>query len=110
MKKYFQKKTSVILILSCLVLSSAADYLAAADQPDTAPNMLRLSLEQVSRIGLANNLDIQIAKYDAYIKRTDLDDSRAVFDTFLNARASYLNDQQKSASSLSGTKSRLNNY
>ena len=98
------------MLAGCLLLNAQADCLLAKSASSQSQNCLNLSLEEVSRIGLANNLDIQIAKYDAYIRRASWDDSQSIFDTFLNAKAVYLNDQQKSSSSLSGTKNEFNNY
>ena len=71
---------------------------------------LEASVTEVSQIALKNNIDIQIAKYDSYIKRTDLESVNSLFDTVLNAKWFYLNDQKKSSSALLGTKSVSNDF
>lgn len=110
MKKHYLQKIYLSLLMGIYLFTTGTGSLPAASVSGANQSGLKLSLEEVSQLGLANNLDIQIAKYDAYIKRTEMDNSQSVFDTFLNAQAAYLNDQQKSVSSLSGTKSTLNNY
>ncbi len=110
MKKYLSKAFSVFLVFCCFFLNSGSVYVFAADRIKQDAGVLKLSLDDISRIGLENNLDIQIAKYDAYIKRTGLDQAQSVFDTFLNAQAVYLNDQRKTASSAFGTKNSTNKY
>ena len=69
-----------------------------------------ISLQDVTRYALANSLDIQIAKLDAYISRTELARSYSLFDTFLNASINYANDETKQSSSFSGTKSNVRTY
>lgn len=61
--------------------------------------VIELSLDDVTRLALENSLDIQIAKYDAYIKRKDLPYEQSIFDAFLNLGAEYDRDKSKSASS-----------
>ncbi len=64
---------------------------------------LKLSLEEVTEIALHNSLDIQIAKFDAYMERTSLQNAESVFDTIFTAEASYNRDKKEQASSLAGT-------
>lgn len=71
---------------------------------------LSLDLEKVSGLALTNNLDIQIAKFDAYIKRNDIYDAVSVFDTILNVGVNYEDDQRQRTSTLSGTKSKTTDY
>jgi len=76
---------------------------------DTA-NMIDISLEDVIQLVLKNSLDIQIAKFDAYRKRTNLEKAESIFDTFLNASVSYLDDEKKPANTILGTKTTTNTY
>lgn len=69
-----------------------------------------ISLEEVSAYALLNSLDIQIAKLDTYIKRTDLNRQYSMFDTFLNASAGYVDDQTKQSSSFFGTRTNTRTY
>jgi len=69
-----------------------------------------LSLDEVSRLALVNNFDIQLAKFDTYIKRTDQDVAESIFDTVINAEIKYKNDQKKRASTLSASKDINHDY
>ncbi|MFH1622397.1 MAG: TolC family protein [Candidatus Omnitrophota bacterium] len=69
-----------------------------------------LSLGKVSELALENNLDIQITRFDAYIKRNDLYGAVSIFDTILSGSITYEDDQRKSTSSLAGSKSKTTGY
>jgi len=71
---------------------------------------LALGFEDVTRMALENNLDIQIAKFDARIKKYDLGEAYSVFDTFLNANISYDKNNLDTPSVLIGKSSSTNNY
>ncbi|MFH2145782.1 MAG: TolC family protein [Candidatus Omnitrophota bacterium] len=95
------------IFLGNLVLAAgAADTLAGREEPFA----FLLSLDEVSQLALENNLDIQIAKYDAYIQRTDIDRVKSVFDAVFTAGLAYEDDQSKSSSTLAGTKNTQANY
>ncbi|UCC95243.1 MAG: TolC family protein [Candidatus Omnitrophota bacterium] len=79
-------------------------------QSPSQESFLELSLQEVSQLALKNSLDIQIVKFDAYIKRYDLDKAQSIFDTFLNLEANYTDDQKKPASIILGTKTLQNKY
>ncbi len=64
----------------------------------------------VADLALTNSLDIQIARFDASIKRTELMEAESVFDTFLNAQAGYSDDQKDVASAFLGTKNTESEY
>ncbi|MCK5580689.1 MAG: TolC family protein [Candidatus Omnitrophica bacterium] len=68
------------------------------------------TLESVTRLALDNNFDIQLAKYDVLISRTDLDVSESIFDAIINAELKYHNDKSQPASTLLGTKSLDKDY
>ncbi|MFC1646436.1 TolC family protein [Candidatus Omnitrophota bacterium] len=91
----------IVLILQL----SLAGYLVAGEEKE-----VKLSLETVSELALENNLDIQLAKYDAYIKRNDLYGAVSIFDTILNLGFSYEDDQRQTASTLAGTQSKTTDY
>ena len=69
-----------------------------------------LTLEEVSRLALSNNFDIQLAQFDAQFKETDLDSVSSIYDTFLEAEAKIKDDQNKSASSFAGTKTETRDF
>jgi outer membrane protein len=74
------------------------------------PTARALSLEQVSDLALENSLDIQIAKFDLYIAKTDILKAYSIFDAFLDFGLSYTDDGNKPASSLLGTTTKTNEY
>jgi outer membrane protein TolC len=77
---------------------------------ENSGNVFYLSLADITQLALKNNLDIQIAKFDAYIKKNDLLEVDSIFDTFFNANFSYEKDKKDVASTILGTKSLTNNY
>ena len=70
----------------------------------------RLSLEDVSRLALENNFDIQLARYDAKIAKTRNKDTRSIYDTVLTAEAKYHKDKSASSSTLAAGKTIDNDY
>ena len=104
-----------IILKTCLILILARTlgYSAIAAAQEIAPGLdksIGLSLAEVSQLALENNLDIQIAKYDAYIKRNDYLDAVSIFDTILSGSFSFTDDQTRSSSIFSGTKSTTHDY
>jgi len=99
-----RKFVLIITVISILQLSLAGQ-LGANDK-----EQVELSLIKVSELALENNLDIQLTKFDAYIKRNDLYDAISVFDTILSASIAYEDDQRQTASTLAGTKSKTTDY
>lgn len=69
-----------------------------------------LSLQEVTHLALENNFDIQLAKYDAYIKQNDLLSAESIFDTIISGKVAYKDDQSKPASTIAGTKALTNEY
>jgi len=63
---------------------------------------LELSLSNVTNLALENSLDIQIAKFDAYISKTSLLKTESIFDTFLEIEASYDRDKKAQTSTILG--------
>jgi len=55
---------------------------------------VKLSLDDATKLALRNSLDVQIAKFDAYIKQASLGEAESIFDTFLTVEASYDHDKQ----------------
>ncbi|MFC1703581.1 TolC family protein [Candidatus Omnitrophota bacterium] len=99
------KTISIIIIFSIACVSSGR-VLA-----EEAPSFVyTLSLDEVSRLALENNFDVQLAKFDAQIKATDLDRDQSIFDTVIDAEIKYKNDQFKQTSSIFGSKSLNNQY
>lgn len=101
-----RKSDILSLIISLLVYPS----LTLSGFPEEPENVIYLSLSDVTRLALENNLDIQIAKFDAYIKRNDFLEANSIFDTFFNAGISYDRNKKDIATGILGTKSLTNEY
>ncbi|MFC1674618.1 TolC family protein [Candidatus Omnitrophota bacterium] len=88
-------------ILAAFLLLGWTQAAHAQDNQSFAPPVvIELSLDEVTDLALANSLDIQIAKYNAYIERTSLEKEESLFDTYFNAEASFSRDRGEQASSL----------
>lgn len=83
---------------------------AAAPQTAAPGATYRLSLDEAARLALENNFDIQLAKYDAWIARTDEGAAESVYDTILTAEIEYRNNQRKQTSTIAGNKILDNDY
>lgn len=103
------KKISFTLVIS-LVLSFGGVALGQDPDDPVKEKKVFMSVEDVAQLALENNLDMQIAKFDAYAKRNDLLESVSVFDTFLSMKASHLDDQFKPPNTIAGTKNIINAY
>jgi outer membrane protein TolC len=107
----FKKNTcKIFLVLIIGVILSWIDIAEAQEKPVPLEKSIGLCLEEVSQLALENNLDIQIAKYDAYIKRNDIFTAVSIFDTLLSGSLSFTDDQTKSSSVFSGSKSTTADY
>lgn len=68
----------------------------------TLPEGEALSLDEATRLALADNLDIQLAQLDQRIKQHEIPIAKAVYDTSLEANATYSLDQQQHSSVVFG--------
>ncbi len=78
--------------------------------PHDAVDSIYVSILDITKLALKNNLDIQIAKFDAYIERNSLLEAESIFDTFFNAQIDYTKNKLDTASVLLGTTSLTNDY
>lgn len=101
-----------ILLSLVFLLSSNFNVVESAQSSDESAGLKKvfMSVEDVAQFALENNLDMQIAKFDAYAKRNDLLESVSVFDTILSLKAFHLDDQFKPPSTITGTKDVINSY
>jgi len=93
-----------------LVLFSSLAPCQEFDSANDGVVIISISLDQAMKLMLANSLDIQIAKFDVYRKRTSQGLAESIFDTVLSASAIYRDDQSESPISTSATKVRDNTY
>lgn len=88
-------------------VSEMKPSLANEGEPD---KIYDLSLRDTVELALANNLDIQLVKYDIWIARTHKDQSRAIYDLLIKADVDYRDDESQKASLIAGTETTENNY
>ncbi len=98
---FFTKNLIVLIIFSIIFLGGwvegeCADY--------------TLSLEKTTQLALQNNFDIQLAKYDAWIARTDKKVAESIYDTIFEAEVQYRDNQKKRTSTIIGTQALDNDY
>ncbi|HLF18562.1 MAG TPA: TolC family protein [Candidatus Omnitrophota bacterium] len=99
----------IILLFLMTVCRGVLQYAPTAAFADE-PNAYRLSLDDVTRLALSNNFDIQIAKYEAWIARTDNAVATSIYDTLFNAEVEYEKDKSKKTSTILGSKAVTNDY
>ncbi|MBU0469206.1 MAG: TolC family protein [Candidatus Omnitrophica bacterium] len=100
------KKTIVLFFISSLLVLNFASTSFA----ETISKAFKPSLNDVTRLALINNFDIQIAKYDALIAKTDKDVSESIYDTIFDAEVKYRNNKKAQSSAAYGTKTRDDDY
>ena len=76
------KQNSILIFLACMFCWQITGRVCA-DQPEK--KTYKLSLEDVTRLALENNFEIQLAKYDAWIARTDEGVAESIYDTIFDA-------------------------
>jgi len=102
----------LVVVWTICLLSSIQYVYAEASVGQDVPGKIsyRFSLDETTRFALQNNFDIQLAKYDAWIARTDQDVSESIYDTIFNAEVKYRNNKKKIVSTIPGTKELDNDY
>lgn len=99
-------KPLLIIMTGILVTSSGEIFAQETKKDDT----LFISVNEARLLAVNNNLDIKLARLDSQIKGTELSYKEAIFDTILNGKIDYSDDQLKPASTIPGTKNITNNY
>lgn len=109
--RYMNRIIPTVIFVCLLCSMSVFADINSQSQPGRARTKeIRLNLKDISQLALRNSLDIQIAKFNAYSKRTALAQMTSVFDTVLKGRALYTDDQKKTTSTIFGTKSTEQEY
>lgn len=110
-------KTPFLFLALFYFVSPCEGKTAPADRPaalepqgPSSARTYRLSFEDATRLALANNFDIQLAKYDAWIAATDKNVAESIYDTIFEAEVNYRDDQRKQTSTIFGTKTVDNDY
>ncbi|MDP8213290.1 MAG: TolC family protein [Candidatus Zapsychrus exili] len=107
------KKNIFIIILLILIISAPAfsyEKKDAVSLGEDSQAVYYVSLDEVSKLALDNNFDIQLSKYDAWIAQTDKGVSESIYDVMFDAEAKYANDQSKPASATAATEVVDNDY
>lgn len=101
-------KLTVILLL--LILPAGGRVYPQGIETGPKEKEIELFLEDVSRLALENSLDVQIAKFDAYIERTSLKKEESIFDTFFNAKFGYEHDKRMQPTTLLGDEEKEHSF
>ncbi|UCG35100.1 MAG: TolC family protein [Candidatus Omnitrophota bacterium] len=103
-------RSKLFIIVWSIFLVSPLAFGQDALQGQNPETAWAISLEEVTQLALDNSLDIQIAKYDTYIKRTSLLKAESIFDTYFNVSAGYFDDTTKQPSVVFGTETGQTSY
>ena len=79
-------------------------------EQEATDKVRELSIEQISELALINSLDIQMVKFDTYIKRYDLDIATSLFDTFFSIYGNYTKDTKDVPSTFLGNRNITQTY
>ncbi len=98
-----------VMVVTFAVFIMGNGYARGSEQ-SRGEGVIYLSLPEVIRRAIDNNLDVKLARFDALIKATDLPFREAIFDTILKTGVSYAEDRSKKSSILLGTKATEADY
>jgi len=91
------------LLRRIAISALAMTHLIALNANSFAEERVALSLSACLEIGLANNLDIKIAKIEPLLKAEDIKLAKSIFDTVIEGKIAYEDDQRAAASTLAGS-------
>jgi len=105
MKEKRRTKKVVYLLVGVIwfIYSFDCSLYAQDEVLEAAGGTLEFSIDEISRIALENNLDIQMAKLDLYIEQEGNQIAQSIFDTFFTFYGSYLNDRKDTPSAVLGS-------
>lgn len=98
-----------IIIISLALLFGPIFWIHANEESAHA-RTVEFSLEEITQAALRSNFDIQLAKYDTWIARTDKNVARSIYDTIFEAEVEYQDNQRKQTSTIFGSKTVDNDY
>jgi len=105
-----KKSYKFLLLAIVFILPSGLNSLVFAGDRVINIKSYQLSLDETTEIALKNNFDIQLAKFDTWIARTEEGVVRSIYDTIFDAQVEYRDDQHKRTSTILGTKTVDNDY
>ena len=71
---------------------------------------IALSLDDVARLALKNNFDIQLIRYDIKIAQSGKTKAQSIYDTIAAAQVKYRNDQSARINTFAGSRQQDNDY
>jgi len=77
---------------------------------DTSQKVYSFSVDEITRLALQNNFDIQLAQYDAQIAKTKQGVAESIYDTIFEVEVKYRDNQRGRTTTLGGTKNLENDY
>lgn len=107
--KYIKTCTVLFLLNWCVAAFCEPPEIQSVDIVSGSGAYI-LSLDEVTLLALQNNFDIQLAKYDALIARTEKGVSESIYDTIIDMEVKYRRDESKQVSTIWGNKSLDNDY
>ena len=100
--------------MACLlgwgITARAAEQKASSNETRPVERQYVLSLRDVTALALRNNFDIQLAKYELMMRRTDHQRARSIYDAIVTAEVKYEDNQRKQPTTIFGTKVVDNEY
>src|SRR3989338_4492024 len=93
-----------------VIFPAFAQTLRTSEPGKAASESYTLSLDDVTRLALQNNFDIQMARYDARIAMTRQGEAESIYDTIFEAEVKYLDNQKARTTTILGTKNLENDY
>lgn len=103
------KNFRILFYLSFLLFNFVPGLAIAADE-ESMGHSVYLSFEDVSRMALKNNFDIQLARYDVRMQRNKKKSAIAIYDTLASAEVAYRNNQSARVSTFAGNTQLDNDY
>ena len=101
-------KLKVLSIIIIIVLLPVSGKIFA--QETEKSEVFFIAVNEARSLAISNSFDVKLARLDSQIKGTELSYKKAIFDTILNGKIDYSDDQLKPSSSIPGTKNITNNY
>ncbi|HBG60578.1 MAG TPA: hypothetical protein DDX37_01855 [Candidatus Omnitrophica bacterium] len=95
----------ILSLTTCLVVTLASDLSYAQNSKQN-----NITLDEATKLAIKNNFDVQIARYDAMIAKTDKDISESIYDTIFDAEVKYRNNKNAQSSAAYGTQTRDDDY
>jgi len=94
----------IILVIAFSLQARAADDIQKSEYTyiEDEAEMMPLTLDDVLKIAVINNFDIQIARYDRAISDADIDDALSIYDTVMEMTAEYTHSELEKTSTLVG--------